>query len=40
MNQIHQTLNALAQSGRVRLDAEETGALAYALHGLTPDRLP
>ena len=39
MNQIHQTLNVLSQAGRVRLDAEEIDALAYALDGLAPDRV-
>ena len=39
MNQIHQTLNLLSQTGRVRLDTEEIDALAYALDGLTPVRV-
>ena len=32
--QIHQTLNLLAQAGRVRLDSEEIDALAYALDSI------
>ena len=39
VNQIHQTLNLLSQTGRVRLDTEEIDALAYALDGLAPERV-
>ena len=39
MNQVHQTLSVLTQTGRVRLDREEIDALAYALDGLVPERV-
>lgn len=39
MNGFYQTLSVLSQTGRVRLDTEEIDALAYALDGLTPDRV-
>ena len=39
MNGFYHSLTVLSQAGRVRLDAEEIDALAYALDGLAPDRV-
>jgi len=36
MNSYYQSLTALAQADRVRLDTQEIDALAYALDGLAP----
>ena len=36
---IHRTLDALRNEGRVRIDAEEAAAIAYALDGLNADAI-